>query len=153
MGPEDLSETSARGEMPSAMIFPASDPQKCSAPDFSLADLEFDSNVWRQSTTANMAAGMTHRQAVCGNSHSFINPTQVVPSCCDGHFPLPLSSFLSHPFSPAHAYLLLASLSRIICTEPSLISKRALSHIHFAIRYIPLALQRDIAYAFSIACN
>ena len=102
-----------------------------------------------------MAAGMTHRQVVCGNSHSFvlIDPTQVVPSCCDGHIPLPLSSFLSHPFSPAHASILLASLSRIICTEPSLISKRALSHIHFAIRYIPSAFQRDIAYAFSIACN
>ena len=82
-----------------------------------------------------------------------IDPSQVVPSCCDGYIPLPLSSFLSHPFSPAHASLLLASLSRIICTEPSLISKRALSHIHFAIRYIPSALQGDIAYAFSIACN
>ena len=30
-----------------------------------------------------------------------IDPSQVVPSCCDGYIPLPLCSFLSHPFSPA----------------------------------------------------
>ena len=97
-----------------------------------------------------MAAGITHARLFAVILTALLIPRRSFRAVATG-----ISLFLSPLFSviPAHASLLLASLSRIICTEPSLISKRALSPIHFAIRCIHSALQRGIAYAFSIACN